>query len=92
MPLIIPQLASCPSVLRAEDENESCCLLSSAAAAEGGRHRADSGLEEKSIQTVCSRSQLDSQQALCLPEPLMELQDIRPWGGLNQVGVGRAFG
>jgi hypothetical protein len=92
MPLLIPQLMSCPSVLRADDEDMSCRLPSSATAAEGGGHRGDSSLEEKSIQAICSRSQLDSQQALCLPEPLMKLQDVRPRGGLNQVGVGRAFG
>ncbi len=58
------------------------CLSSSAAAAEGGRHKGDPGLEEKSIQAIYSRSQLYSQRALCLPEPLMKLQDVGPWGGL----------
>ncbi len=91
MPLLIPQLMSCPGVPRAEDKDVLCCLSSSTAAAEGGRHRGDSGLEEKSIQAIYSRSQLDSQQALCLLEPLMKLQDVSSWGGLNQVGVGRAF-
>ncbi len=79
------------SVPRAEDKDMLCRLPSSATAAEGGEHRGDSGLEEKSIRAICSRSQLDSQRALCLPEPLMKLQDVGAWGGLNQVRVGRAF-
>jgi hypothetical protein len=92
MPLLIPQLMSCPGMPRAEDKDMLCCSSSSTTAAEGGRHRGDSGLDEKSIQAIYSRSQLDSQRALCLPETLMKLQDVGPWGGLNQVGVGRAFG
>jgi hypothetical protein len=91
MPLLIPQLMSCPGLPRAEDKNVLRCLSSSTAAAERGRHRRDSGLEEKSIQAIYSRSQLDSQRALYLPEPLMKLQDVGPWGSLNQVRVGRAF-
>jgi hypothetical protein len=82
---------SCPSVFRAKDKDVSRSLASSATAAEGGRHRGDLGLVEKSVQAVCSHSQLDSQRALCLPEPLMELQNIGPRGGLNQIGIGRAF-
>jgi hypothetical protein len=81
-----------PGVPRAEDMDMLCHLPSSATAADGGRHRGDSDLEEKSVQAICPRSQLDSQRALCLPEPLMKLQDVRPQGGLNQVTVGRAFG
>ncbi len=92
MSLFIPQLMPCPSVPTAEDEDVLCRLSFSAAAAEEGRHRGDSGLEEKSVQAICSCSQLDSQRALCLPEPLMKLQDVRPRGDLNQVGVRRAFG
>ncbi len=92
MPLLIPQLMLCPSMPRAEDKDMLRCLSSSTTAAEGRRHRGDSGLEEKSIQAIYSRSQLDSQRALCLPEPLMKLQDVGPQGGLNQVGVGRVFG
>ncbi len=56
MPLLVPQLMSCPSVLRAEDEDVSCCLLSSATAAEGGKHRGDSSLVEKGIKAIKSRS------------------------------------
>jgi hypothetical protein len=82
---------SCPGILRAEDEDMSCRLPSFAAAAEGGRHRGDSGLEEKSIQTICSRSQLDSQRALCLPEPLMELQDVCPRWASTKLGLGGHF-
>jgi hypothetical protein len=90
--MLIPKLMSCPGIPRAKDEDVFCRLPSSATAAEGRKHRGDSSLEEKSVQAICSRSQLDSQRALCFPEPLMELQDVRPWGGLNHVGVGRAFG
>jgi hypothetical protein len=92
MSLLITQLMPCPSVLGAEDEDVFCRLLSSATAAEGVRHRGDSRLKEKSIQAICSHSQLDSQQALCLPKPLMRLQDICLREGQNQVRVGRAFG
>jgi hypothetical protein len=88
MPLLIPQLMSCPSMLRAEDEEMSCCVPSSATAIEGRRHRGDSGLEEKCIQAICSRSQLDAQQALCLPEPLIKLQDVGPWGASLRSGLG----
>jgi hypothetical protein len=49
-------------------------------------------MEEKSVQAVFSCSQQDSQRALCLPEPFMELQDVSPQGGLNQIGVGWTFG
>ncbi len=73
---------SCPFILRTEDEDVLCRLPSSATAAEGGRHRGDSGLEEKSIQAIYSRSQLDGQRALCLSEPLMKLQNVRPRGAL----------
>ncbi len=90
--MLIPELVSCPGIPGAKDEDVFCCLSSSAAAAEGGKHRGDSGLEEKSVQAICSRSQLNSQRALCFPKPLMELQDVRPRGGLNHIGVGRAFG
>jgi hypothetical protein len=76
----------------AEDKDVLCFLPSSGTAAEGGRHRGDSRLDEKRIQAVCSHSQLDSQQAFCLHEPLMQLQHISPWGSLNQVGAERAFG
>jgi hypothetical protein len=92
MPLLIPPLMLCPSILRAKDEDVFCRMLSSATAVEGGWHGGDSSLEEKSIQAISSRSQLDSQRALCLPEPLMKLEDVCPRGGLNQVGVGKAFG
>jgi hypothetical protein len=90
--MLIPELMSCPGISRAKDEDVFCGLPSSATAAEGGKHRGDSSLEEKSIQAICSHSQLDSQQALCFPELLMKLQDVCPQGGLNQIGVGRAFG
>jgi hypothetical protein len=83
MSLFIPQLMPCPSVPTAKDEDMLCNLLSSATAAEEGRHRGDSGLEEKSVQAICSRSQLNGQRALYLSEPLMKLEDICPWGGLN---------
>ncbi len=83
MSLVIPQLMLRPGVPRAEDKDMLCRLPSSATAAEGGRHREDSGLEEKSIQAICSHSQLYSQRALCLPQPLMKLQDVGPQGGLN---------
>jgi hypothetical protein len=68
-----------------------CCLLSSAAAAKTRRHRRDSGLEEKCIQAIGYHSQMDGQQALCCLEPLVKLQNINPWGVLNQLGVGRTF-
>jgi hypothetical protein len=58
-------------------------------AAEGGRHSGDSGLEEKSVQAICSRSQLDSQQALSLSEPLMKLLDVHPRGASTKLGLGR---
>ncbi len=45
----------------AEDKDVLCRLASYATAAEGGRHIGDPGLEEKSLQALCSRSQLDSQ-------------------------------
>ncbi len=79
-------------MLGAEDKGMFCCLPSSATAAVGGRHRGDSGLEEKGVQAICSCSQLDSQQAICFPELFMKLQDIGPLGGLNRIGVGGAFG
>ncbi len=41
-----------------------------------------------SIQAIYSHSQLNGQQALCLPEPLMKLQDIWPWGGGPQSSLG----
>jgi hypothetical protein len=88
----IPKLMSCTGIPGAEDEDLFCCLSSFAIAAEKGKHSWDSGLEEKSIQAVCSRSQLDSEQALCFPEPLMKLQDVCPGEGLNQIRVVRAFG
>ncbi len=87
--LLMPRL----NVPRAEYKDVLCCLLSSAAAAEGGRHRGNSGLEEKSVQAICSHYQLDGQQALCFLDPLMKLfQDVCPWGGLDQVRVERACG
>jgi hypothetical protein len=92
MPLLNPQLLSCSSVLRAEDNNMFRYLSSLAAVAVGGKHRGDSGLEEISSQAICSSPQLDSQQALCLPEPIMEQYDIGPQGGFTKVGVGRTFG
>ncbi len=88
----IPELVLYPSVPRAEDKDVLCRLPSSTTAAEKGRHRGDSGLEEKCVQVICSRSQLHSQQALCLLELLMELKDVRTWVGLNQVELGRVFG
>ncbi len=91
MPQLIPQLMSCPRVLVAEDKDVRRCLSSSAAAAKRGRHRGDHGLEENGIQAFYSHSQLNYQQAIRLPEPLMDLQDIRPWGSPDQVWVGRAF-
>ncbi len=92
MSLVIPQLMLRPGVPRAKDKEMLNCLLSSARAAEGERRREDSGLEEKSIQAICFCFQLNSQRALCLPEPLMKLEDVGPRGGLSHVGVGRAFG
>jgi hypothetical protein len=91
MPQLITQLVSCHRVLRAEDKEVLHSLLSFAPAAGGRRYRGDCGLKEKSIYAIGSHSQLDSQQALCLLEPLLKLQDISPWGGLNRVQVGRAF-
>ncbi len=91
MPQLIAKLVSRPRVLRAEYKDVLRRLSSSAAAAEQGRHRGDPGLEEESIQAIYSCSQVDSQRALCLLEPLMKLQDIGPTGALNQVWVGRAF-
>ncbi len=88
MSLFIPELVPYPSVPRAEDKDVLCCLPSSATAAERGSHRGDSGLEEKSIQAICSCSQLDCQRALCLLEPLMEIQDVRPWGASTKSGLG----
>jgi hypothetical protein len=88
MPQLISQLVSCPRVVRTEDKDVLRCLSSSAAAAEGGRHRGDLGLEEKSIKAIDSRSQLDSQRALRLPGPLMKLQDIGPWGASTKSGMG----
>jgi hypothetical protein len=61
MPLLIPHHMSCLIVLGAEDEELFCCLSSSAAAAEGGRHKWDSGLDDKSIQANYSLSKLDSE-------------------------------
>ncbi len=78
-------------MLRAEDEDVLRCLLSSATAAESGSHKGDPGMKQKSMKAIYSRPQLDSQRALCLFEPLMKLEDIGPWGGLNQVWVGKAF-
>ncbi len=85
MSLLIPQLEPCLCMLRAYDKDVLCCLPSSATPAERGKDREDSGLEEKSIQADCSNSQLNSQQALCSPEPLMKIQDVRPWGDLIHV-------
>ncbi len=92
MPSLIPQLMSRPGVPRAKHEDMFCHLSSFATAAEGGKHRADSGLEEKSFKAISSHSQLDSQRALCQPEPIMELQDFTPWEGFNHIGVQRALG
>ncbi len=58
--MLIPELMSCPGIPRAKDEDVFRCLPFFATAAEGGKHRQDSGLEEKSIQAIHSRSQLDS--------------------------------
>ncbi len=91
MPLLIPQLLSCSSVPWAEDEDVFRCLTSSAAAAERGRHRGDSGLVEKSVRAIYSHSQLDSQRALSLPELFIQPQNVCPWGGLDQIVIGRAF-
>jgi hypothetical protein len=87
MPLLVPQLIKCPSMPRAEDKDV-FYGLSSSAASKGGRNRGDSGLEEKSIQAIYSRIQLDSQRALCLPKPLMEVQDVRPWGASTTSRLG----
>jgi hypothetical protein len=92
MSLFIPELLPYPRVPRAKYKDVLCCLLSSATAAERGSHREDSGLEEKSVQAICSRSQLNSQRALVLPEALVKLQDIGSQRCLNKVRVGRAFG
>jgi hypothetical protein len=48
-PCFIPQLMPCPSVLGTEDKELLCRLSSTATTAEGGSHRGDSGLEEKSV-------------------------------------------
>ncbi len=53
-----------------KDEVVFCYFSSSATAEEGRCHRGDAGLKENNIQAVCSCSQLDSQQALCLLESL----------------------
>ncbi len=71
--MLIPKLMSCPGKLRAKDEGVCCGLSSSAAAAKGGKHSGDSGLKEESVQAICSRSQLDSQQDFCFPQHIMEL-------------------
>ncbi len=89
--MLFLELMSCPGIPSAKDEDVSCRLPSFAVAAEVGKHRGESGLEEKSVQAICSHSQLDSQRALCFSEPLMELQDVRPRGGLNHIGVERDF-
>ncbi len=87
MPLFIPQLMLCPGMPGSGHKYMLCHLPSSANAAEGARHRGDSGLEEKSIHTICSHSQLNSQPALCIPEPLMQLQDVCPCSG-HQLSFG----
>ncbi len=51
----------------------------------------NSGLEEKRIEAVCSHSQLDSQLALYLPQPLEQLQDASSRKGINHITIGRAF-
>jgi hypothetical protein len=91
MSLFIPQLMLCPSVPRAKDEDMLCSLPSSATAAEGGRQRGNSGLEKKRVQAICSRSQLDGQRALCLPEHLMKLENICPRGTSTKSGLGELF-
>jgi hypothetical protein len=47
--MLITELMSRLGIPRAKDEDVFRCLLSVAAAAEGGKHRGDSVLEEKSI-------------------------------------------
>jgi hypothetical protein len=81
----------CPCMTRAKDKDVFSCLSSSARATQSGRHSGDSGLEVNSVKAICSLSQLDGQRALRLPEPLLELQNVSPWGGLNQVRVGIIF-
>ncbi len=87
MSLLILKFVPCLSIPRAEDEDMFCYSPFSVTAAEWVRHREDPGLEEKSIQAICFRSQLNSQQALWLPEPFLKLHDISPLGGLHQTGV-----
>ncbi len=56
----------------------------------GGKHMVASGQEEESMQAISFCFLLDIQSALCLPELIMELQDIGTWGGLDPIGVRRA--
>jgi hypothetical protein len=86
--MLIPQLMSCPSIPRAKDEDMFCRLPSSATVAKRGRHGGAPAWGGKGIRAICSHSQLDSQQALCLPEPLMELQDIGSRGPSTKSGLG----
>jgi hypothetical protein len=88
MSLLIPQLVPCPFVSRAEDKDLLCHLTLSTTAAEEGRHRENSGLEQKRIQVIYSHFQLDSQQALCFSKPLMKPQDIGPQGASIKLGLG----
>jgi hypothetical protein len=48
-------------------------------------------MEEKSIQAIYYPSRLDSQQAFCLPEPLVRLHDISHRECLKRIRVKRAF-
>ncbi len=51
--MLISKLILCSSGLRTKVEDVFHYLLSSATAVEGGRHRGDSDLEEKSLQAIC---------------------------------------
>jgi hypothetical protein len=77
---------------RVKGKDMLCYLPFSAAAAEGGSNKGDSGNKKNNVKAICSHFQLESQQALRLPELLMKLKDVCPWGSLNQLGVWRAFG
>ncbi len=65
-----------------------CRSSYSAAAAEGGKHKSDFGLEEKSIEAICSRSQLYDQRGVCLPEHISELHYVGPGGASTRLGKG----
>jgi hypothetical protein len=59
MPKLNPQLVLCPRVPRMEDKKVLCCMLPSTQAAERKRCRGNSSLDEKSLQAIYSRSELD---------------------------------